>query len=263
MASTIQRDIAERLSRQSRWPPRPPRSGPEASSWLRPRSLSWGGLLRRLPLYAGLVVAVGVFVLVLVAAGPRLLGYHTFIVYGGSMAPTLRPGDVALTKPVAVEAVQVGDIIAARPNPETVPLLHRVTAIEEEGGQRQFIIKGDRNEDADPSPVLLVGSGERVVQRVPFAGYVIHFVRTLPGRLLFLVLPTVLLGGMILWEIWRPRLTAEAPAALADSEGPVPEAGPAPLPAPTLGARTWARKRLSTGRGDSEEESDDQRGAAA
>lgn len=254
MASTIQRNLAERLFRQGWRLPRPRRFYLPPSLWLRLRGLSWRRLLRRLPLYAGLVMAAGVLALVLAASAPRLFGYHTFIVYGGSMAPALRPGDVALTKPVAPEDVRVGDIIATRPNPEASPVLHRVTAIEEEGGQRQFIIKGDRNDGADPEPVLLLGSGDRVVHRVPLAGYLIHFVRTVPGRLLFLALPTLLLGGMILWEIWRPRRAAEAPSPLLASEGRAPEAGPVALPAPTLevvvpdlpGARAEALSKASS-----------------
>lgn len=222
MASTIEHDRAERLSGQS-WRLARPRSFRLPSSVrLYLRGLSW----RRLPLYVGLVLAASALALVAAASVPRLFGYHTFIVYGGSMAPALRPGDVALTKPVAAEDVQVGDIIATRPNPQASSVLHRVTAIEEKDGQRQFVIKGDRNDGADPEPVLLLGSGDRVVHRVPLAGYLIHFVRTLPGRLLFLLVPTVLLGGMIVWEIWRPRRAAEAPTPLPASEGMPAEAGP-------------------------------------
>jgi len=234
MASTTRRNRTERLFRQG-WQFLWPRSfSLPPSPWLRLRGLSWRRLLKRLPLYAGLVMAAGALALVLAASAPRLFGYHTFVIYGGSMAPALRPGDVALTKPVAPEDVQVGDIIASRSNPQASPTLHRVTAIEEEDGQRQFIIKGDRNDGADPEPVLLLGSGDRVVHRLPLAGYLIHFVRTLPGRLLFLALPTLLLAGIILWEIWRPRRAAEAPAPLSASEGPAPEAGPVAVPAPTL-----------------------------
>ncbi|MGB6896756.1 MAG: signal peptidase I, partial [Dehalococcoidia bacterium] len=234
MASTTRRNRTERLFRQGWQFLWPQSSSLPPSPWLRLRGLSWRRLLKRLPLYAGLVMAAGALALVLAASAPRLFGYHTFVIYGGSMAPALRPGDVALTKPVAAEDIEVGDIIATRPNSQTTPVLHRVTAIEEEDGQRQFVIKGDRNEAADPKPVLLLGSGDRVVHRVPFAGYLIHFVRTLPGRLLFLVVPTVLLGGIILWEIWRPRRAAEVPAPLSASEGPEPEAGPVAVPAPTL-----------------------------
>jgi len=263
MPSTIHRSIAERLSREGRWLLRPRRFHLAPSSWFHLRGLPWRRLLRRLPLYAGLVVAAGALALVLAASAPRLFGYHTFIVYGGSMAPALRAGDVALTRPVAAEDVQVGDIIATRPNSQASPVLHRVTAIEEEGGQRQFIVKGDRNRGADPKPVLLLGSGDRVVHRVPLAGYLIHFVRTLPGRLLFLVLPTLLLGATILWEIWRPRRTAETPTPLSASQGPAPEAvsvavavptlevlrpglpGPRPKAASTASRRAWSRTGTS------------------
>jgi signal peptidase len=188
----------------------------------------------RLLSYAVLGALISVAGLVAAATLPVLFGYHSFIIYGGSMAPALRAGDVALTKPVAAEDVRVGDIIATRSNSQASPVLHRVTAIEEEDGQRQFIIKGDRNDSADPEPVFLLGSGDRVVHRVPLAGYLIHFVRTLPGRLLFLILPSLLLGGMILWEIWRPRRAAETLAPLSASEGPAPQAGPMALPTPTL-----------------------------
>ena len=234
MASTTHRNLVERLRRQG-WrlvPPRSPR--PPPSRWLRFRAPSWRRLLRRLPLYAGLVVAAAALALILAATVPRLFGYHTFIVYGGSMAPTLHPGDVALTRPVAAGDVQVGDIIATRATASATPVLHRVTAIVDRDGQRQFIIKGDRNDSADPGPVLLMGSGNRVVHRVPLAGYLIHFVRTVPGRLLFLVLPALFLGTISLWEIWRPRRVAEAPTPLSASEATAPGASPVTVPAPSL-----------------------------
>jgi signal peptidase len=202
------------------------------SALARPAALRRGV---RLLSYAVLGILIGVVGLVAAATLPVLFGYHTFIVYGGSMAPALRPGDIALTKPVASEGVRVGDIIAIRPNPQASPVLHRVVlAIEPEGGQRQVITKGDSNDSPDPGPVFLQGSGDRVVQRVPFAGYLIHFTRTWPGRLLFLVLPTLLLGAIILWEIWRPPRVAEAPVPLSASEGPAPQAGPIAPASPTL-----------------------------
>ena len=195
-------------------------------------------------------MAAGALVLVLAASVPRLLGFGTFVVYGGSMSPALRPGDVALTRPVAPDDVRVGDIIAIRSSAESTPVLHRVTAIEEVDGQRQFIIKGDSNESADPEPVLLLGSGDRVVQHVPLAGYLTHFVGTPTGRLLFLVLPAIVLGGIVLWEIWRPRPRAETlnPALAADSRRT--EASPATglVPTPekaTLGPRRARAKAPS------------------
>jgi len=243
MASTSQRHRTERLSWQGGPLPRlrslcvrPPR-------WFRLRDLSWRRALRRLPLYAGLAMAVGALALVLAGSVPRLFGYDTFIVYGGSMVPALRPGDVALTRPIAPEDVRVGDIIATRSSAESTPVLHRVTAIEEVDGQRQFIIKGDSNESADPEPVLLLGSGQRVVQRVPLAGYLIHFLGTPAGRLLFLVLPAVLLGGIVLWEIWRPRRRAETLNPALAPDGPRTEASSAPDFVPTPEKATLGRRR--------------------
>jgi signal peptidase len=136
---------------------------------------------------------------------PRLLGYSSVIVYGGSMAGTIPVGSIAVTEQVSMEDVGVGDVIVFHPpttSPNSLPLMHRVVSIREEEGQRLFQTKGDSNATPDPAEVALQGTGSRVVYTVPYVGYLVNFARTPVGWSLLLVLPATYLGLSTLRRIW-------------------------------------------------------------
>jgi len=140
-----------------------------------------------------------------VSLAPRILGYSPVIVYGGSMADSVRVGSIAVTKAVQPEDIGVGDVIVFYPpttSPDRSPLMHRVISVREEGGQRLFRTKGDANATPDPWEIGIEGRGSRVAYAVPYVGYLVDFAGTPLGWTLLLFLPATYLGLTTLRRIW-------------------------------------------------------------
>jgi len=69
---------------------------------------------------------------------PDFMGYKPFIVLSGSMEPTISTGDLVLTKEVAPEQINIGDIITFRVEGNTM-VTHRVTDIVRENNSISFL----------------------------------------------------------------------------------------------------------------------------
>lgn len=79
---------------------------------------------------------------------PFLIGADgSYIVLGGSMKPTLSPGDLAFTEKVDPAEVEVDEIVVVRS--DSGVYMHRVV----EANQSLFRLKGDANEEPDSSYV--------------------------------------------------------------------------------------------------------------
>ncbi len=171
-----------------------------------PRVRRYLALTANVALAGAALVVVGALA---VSLAPRLLGYSSVIVYGGSMADSVSVGSIAVTEEVSTEDVGVGDVIVFHPpttstNPSTNPsaLMHRVVSVREEDGQRLFRTKGDANATPDPWEVGIEGRGSRVVYAVPYVGYLVNFAGTPLGWALLLFLPATYLGLTTLRRIW-------------------------------------------------------------
>src|SRR3972149_5369063 len=90
--------------------------------------------LRRAAWLAALAAVLVVFGLTLLAILPRAFGYSTFIVYGGSMEPSIDKGSVGVARPVAVGAVRAGDVILFRPGDARAAVMPRVVTAREATG---------------------------------------------------------------------------------------------------------------------------------
>lgn len=172
-------------------------------------ALARPGALRRgvrLLSYASLGALIGVGLLVAAVTLPVLFGYHNYIVYGGSMAPSLKARSVAVSKPTNAQELQVGDTIVRRSSPDSPPVLHRIVDITVVGGQHLFTTQGDANRTPDPEPVVLEGPGDKVIYSVPYAGYILHYAGSGLGRLVLIGAPLAILAVIVLRERWRwPR----------------------------------------------------------
>ena len=150
--------------------------------------------------YGVLAVLVGVLLLVATATVPVLFGYHSYTIEGGSMAPSLKAGSVAVVAPTSPRALRVGDIIAWRSSARSAPVLHRIVAVTYEDGEPRFVTQGDQNRTPDATPVALAGPGDRVVYSVPYAGYILDFAARMPGRVALIEVPLALLAAFTLRE---------------------------------------------------------------
>ncbi len=129
-------------------------------------------------------------------------GWKTEIVLSGSMEPSIPTGSVVITRPVAPESIQVGDVIIYSFLYGPGLTTHRVVKIESDNGLK-FITKGDANRDPDPNPVLPVQVGGMVALDIPYAGYLIAFIRTPLGLLVCLIIPAALLLVGELINLWK------------------------------------------------------------
>ncbi|MFH1140100.1 MAG: signal peptidase I [Chloroflexota bacterium] len=162
-----------------------------------------------------LAVALVGFVAVLVAATSLsgLFGLNSLIVLSGSMEPTIRVGDIALTRNVDPTTVGVGDIVTYRSG--NLFVTHRIIRVVETTAGRQFEVKGDNNTTPDATLV----AEERVVAKfvfdVPKMGYLVNFAHSPNGLTLFVIVPVVILAMM--W--YRERKEKKARARLQESPG--------------------------------------------
>lgn len=175
--------------------------------------------LARLALAIGLLAAIGI---VLVGVAPTALGYETFTVYSGSMEPAIKVGALAVVKGVPSAQFRPGDVITYRtPNQPDVVITHRVVSIvQTEDGRRQYRTKGDANPTED---IVFIDPGAvlgKVQYSVPYGGYIVEFSKSIPGRLLLLVLPAVLL----LVDFLRGRVSRRHDEARADLAVAEPQA---------------------------------------
>ena len=160
------------------------------------------------------VAACSVTVATLLAIlGSWLLGYSPYVMYGGSMGSTAPVGSIAFFEKVAPESLNVGDVIVFRPPSASEardPVMHRIVSIEEVDGQRVVRTKGDANESADPWELGLSGEGGRLVDAVPYVGYLLWFPR-MPIVWAAIVLPLAsYLGFLALRRIWAPARSRDA-----------------------------------------------------
>lgn len=116
---------------------------------------------------------------------PSVLGFNSAVVLTGSMADTINPNDLIITK--AQEEYEEGDIVTYKTG--GTPVTHRIIE-ETEGG---FITKGDANNttDGEISTEQIIG---KVIVVIPSIGAAILFTQTPMGMMC-----VVLLIGVILF----------------------------------------------------------------
>jgi signal peptidase I len=172
----------------------------------------FASLPTRLLSYLGFAFAgLALIALLLLTIGPLVLPYKTLTVYSGSMEPTIHTGSVIVDLPVAAKDVKVGDIITfQKPSDATVLITHRVVAVESGPGGLSFITKGDANPASDSWRVPASGNGYKFWFSIPSIGFLLAWLQSPLGRILFLVIPAILLGGLFLFDMWWPRRPARA-----------------------------------------------------
>ncbi len=156
---------------------------------------------------AGLACLGLLLTLIVLLAVPSLLtlfGYRVYVIYGGSMGSSLPAGSIGVTETVDSQSIEVGDVVAMKKSGRALPVLHRIVGIETADGTTMYTTQGDSNAHADPEPVALEGPGDRVVFAIPYLGYLVHFARGILGRVLLLLVPSLLLLGLALWHMWQP-----------------------------------------------------------
>ena len=145
-------------------------------------------------LLAALVLAVAVAVLPAAVRGSALT------VMSPSMVPTLSPGDVAVTRPLPVAEIAVGDVITFL-TADARMVTHRVIGVEPGPG---FRTRGDANADPDPDPVAAGDVRGVLWYSVPWVGGVGAQLRTPAGAVIGGGLVALVAGALLLAGARRP-----------------------------------------------------------
>ncbi|PTD94258.1 signal peptidase I [archaeon SCG-AAA382B04] len=106
-------------------------------------------VIKRIGLVFVLSVCLVLFLPNLLQVSPGLIGADkSYTVIGGSMEPTIKPGDVVFTKQTDLSEIEVGDILTVQT--ESSLYTHRLIEIKENGEKALLQLKGDGNEAKDP-----------------------------------------------------------------------------------------------------------------
>jgi len=118
-----------------------------------------------------------------------------YVVRSGSMAPTIKAGDLIFSK--KQDTYSVGDIITYIPRIESKnveSITHRIIDIKDSN----FITKGDANPSEDSESVTVKQVKGRYVFRAPFFGYIVSFAKTTPGVIFLIIIPgTIIIYGEV------------------------------------------------------------------
>ena len=144
----------------------------------------------RWPKPVSVVVALALLVpaaaLALYASGN--LPYRVYVVHTGSMRPTIPPESAVI---VREHRYRVGQVISFTEHGTVVS--HRLMAIAPDG---RITTKGDANRTVDPWHVPVSNVIGGVVAAPRHLGYLLVYLKTLPGG------ASVLIALLCLWQIW-------------------------------------------------------------
>ena len=159
---------------------------------------------------AGLTFAAAASIGILAGTLPSLLGYDSFVINGGSMAPSIPDGSIVVAARTPVEELRAGNVITFRPSRESPGFVtHRIVRVhpEETIDGVTVTTMGDANRSVDPVDAQLTGAVPRMVFFVPLAGRLLEFLRSPIGTVVSMAMPL----GFIALSGMRRRQPAETP----------------------------------------------------
>lgn len=159
--------------------------------------------VRRVAGVAGwILLGIGVLLLVLVVAAPRLFGWQFAVVTSGSMEPAIQTGSLAFFEDVPAEGVYRGDIVLFA-GADGRQITHRVASLTADGAM--VVTKGDANDVADANPVPVGALRGKYVFSVPYLGYAAQWARQPQGFLFAVLAPGLVVITLSVVSIFRAR----------------------------------------------------------
>lgn len=137
---------------------------------------------------------------------PAFGGYMPLIVLTDSMYPEIEAGDLIFCRTAKADQIQEGDVISFfdPAGNGTSVTTHKVVEIVESNGSRSFRTRGINNNTDDrilvPAESLV---GVYTDFRIPGAGNFALFMQTVPGLIVCVIVPLILLVG---YDLIRRRL---------------------------------------------------------
>jgi len=121
----------------------------------------------------------------------NLFGYQMFVVKSGSMEPKIHTGSVVIDHKAS--NYEVGNVITFKIPESKDTVTHRIVAINADTTGTTYQVKGDANNSPDPDLVPQANVVGKVNFTIPFLGYLIAFIRTLPGLIIFILIPALII----------------------------------------------------------------------
>ena len=126
------------------------------------------GWARQGLLTVGAVLGVACILLTL---GAALFGLRPLVFESGSMSPTIKTGDLAISHRVDASSLHKGDIVSV-PTGTGTRVTHRIVSMTHEGPDAILALRGDANTATDATPYR-VSHADVVLFHVPRVGYVV------------------------------------------------------------------------------------------
>ena len=110
------------------------------------------------------------FIIFMVLFGLGVFNVKPLVIASNSMLPKIRKGDIVIIKDIDVNKIKKGDVI--RYKMDGYYVVHRVVLIRtDEKGKREFVTKGDNNNDVDLFSVKEYQVDGIVKLDIPYLGY--------------------------------------------------------------------------------------------
>lgn len=139
-----------------------------------------------------IIVILPLVVFMLMTSRISVFGLRSYVVLTGSMEPLVPVGSMVFVLPE--NHYQVGDVITF--HRDKVEITHRVFAVSQSGTTWTYVTKGDANQTEDLRRVYDGDVIGKVFIGIPEIGKFTGFLKTVPGFLLFIVVPTLIFVGL-------------------------------------------------------------------
>ena len=131
--------------------------------------------------------------------------FNAYVVLSGSMLPTIKVKDVVVTKKIAEEDLNVGDIITFI-SPDTrfggISITHRIIdkMYDESQGIYTYKTQGDNNNVADSVPVSNSNILGKVILKIPKLGFIQDILSSKAGLIIVVLIPCL---GILSYDIMK------------------------------------------------------------
>ena len=134
--------------------------------------------------------------------------FNAYVVLSGSMLPTIQVKDIVVTKKIAEEDLQVGDIITFI-SPDTrfggISVTHRIIdkVYDESLGVYKYRTQGDANNVSDAVPVPNENILGKVILKIPKLGYLQDILASKGGLIILVLIPCLSILSYDLMKLFK------------------------------------------------------------